>query len=1072
MSVRARWVDYGRPAAHVLRQAIGEVKAADPLSPVSVVVPSNHVGVATRRLLASGVLGPVSSRGSGVAAVGFLTVYRLGELLGAARLAEQGRRPVSTPVVGAALRAALASEPGVFAPVATHPATETALIGAYRELRDLSPAALDTLARQSRRASDVVRLQRSARQALEGSWYDEEDLLDAAVDSVAGDPSAAAELGTVIVYLPERLSRHGAGLLRAVAGRGPLDLIAGRTGVDAADAETVLSVRRLAGAPGSPPADGPGPTAVVDDTRTRIVTASDADEEARAALRHVMEAVRSGTPLDRIALLFARPEPYARIAYEQLSAAGIAMNGTAIMPLTARVAGRTLLGMLALPAGNFRRDEVFAWMTGARLLHRGRWIPTVAWERLSRDAGVVAGREQWDELLSRMARELDARAELDDRDPDVPGWRAERSRSSARRARELRTFMLRLIDDLGRAARDVRTWPEWARWGRDHLDTLLGGEIRRGDWPPVERRAAERVERAIDRLACLGDIEGPVPLDVLTRTLELELEVDLGRVGRMGEGLLVGPVSMGVGLDLDLLVVLGLAEGVFPTPTRDDSLLPDHERSTTGDELPPRAVRVGRQHRHLLAGLAGAASHVLCLPRGDLRGNKDHIPSRWLLQVAGTLGGGAWYSDSLLDPQPDDPPWLEHVASFDAGVRAVVFPVSDQEYRLRSLLSGGPASGGERGRTAGADAVLAAGSEAVDARRGRQFTRFDGNLHGLEVPSPVEGVTSATRIEGWAKCPFAYLLHDVLGVDAVENPEEELSITPLTRGSLVHDVLEQFVLEVLDRPVGRQPEPSEPWAPSDRDRMVEIAERVCDAYEARGLTGRPIFWQRDRRRIIADLLRTLELDDAHRARHGARPIAAELAFGFGDSPVGVVPIVLPDGRSVGFRGRADRVDLAADGTVHVVDYKTGRSDDYQDLAEDNPDQGGRRLQLVVYGQAARAMRHDPDAPVRAEYWFVSSKGKFKHVGYPVTSEVVERVGRTLEQMVTGIEAGVFPPHPTASSTSPFIECPFCDPDGFGVVDLRRAWERKARDPDLAVFARLLEADTGDGADRTLDRTHD
>ncbi len=1046
VTVRTRWVGYGRPAAHALRQVIAEVKADDPLASVSVVVPSNHVGVATRRLLASGMLGPVSTRGTGIAAVSFLTVYRLGELLGAPQLAAQDRRPVSTPVIGAALRAALAAQPGVFAPVATHPATETALIGAYRELRDLSPTALDALAGQSQRAADVVRLQQAARRGLEDSWYDEEDLLDAAVDALVGDSSGANDLGTVIAYLPERLSRHGADLLRAVAGYRPLDVIAGTTGMGPADAETILSVRRLGGAPETPASDGPGPMAIVDATRTRIVTASDADEEVRAALRHVMDAVRHGTPLDRIALLFASPEPYARLAYEQLSAAGIAMNGTAIMPLTARAAGRTLLGLLALPAGNFRRDEVFAWLTGARLLRRGRRIPTVAWERLSRDAGIVAGREQWDELLSRMAHELDARAELDERDPDLPTWRAERSRSSAARARELRAFMLGLIDDLGRAARDVRTWPEWAKWGRDHLDNLLGGERRRGDWPMAEQRAAERVERALHRLDCLGEVEGAVALDVFTRTLELELEVDLGRVGRMGEGVLVAPVSMGVGLELDLLVVLGLAEGVFPTATRDDSLLPDHERSSTGDELPPRAVRVERQHRQLLAGLAGASHHLLCVPRGDLRGNKERIPSRWVLHVATALAGGPWYSDDLLAPHRDDPPWLEHVASFDAGMRTVGFPVSDQEYRLRSLLSGGPSP---------ADAVFTAGTAAVEARRSRRFTRFDGNLTGLQVPSPVGGVTSATRIEGWAACPFAYLLHDVLDVEAVENPEEELSITPLVRGSLVHDVLEQFIREVLDRPGGRQPDPSEAWARSDRDRMVEIAGRVCDDYEGRGLTGRPIFWQRDRRRIIADLLRTLDLDDAHRAANGARPIAAELAFGFGDSTVDVVPIVLPDGRSVGFRGRADRVDLATDGTVHVIDYKTGRSDGYQGLDEDHPDLGGRRLQLVVYGQAARAMCDDPDVPVRAEYWFVSSKGKFKHIGYSITPDVLDRVGHTLDRIVTGIEAGVFPPYPTASSTSPFIECPFCDPDGFGVVDLRRAWERKSRDPDLAVFAELV-----------------
>ena len=104
MSVNIRWVRYGRPAAEAVRSAISQAKGDEPLAPVSVVVPSNYVGVATRRLLASGALGPVSHRGIGVAAVSFVTVYRLAELLGSTRLAAGGRRPVSTPVIAAALR--------------------------------------------------------------------------------------------------------------------------------------------------------------------------------------------------------------------------------------------------------------------------------------------------------------------------------------------------------------------------------------------------------------------------------------------------------------------------------------------------------------------------------------------------------------------------------------------------------------------------------------------------------------------------------------------------------------------------------------------------------------------------------------------------------------------------------------------------------------------------------------------------------------------------------------------------------------------------------------------------------
>jgi len=83
---------YGRNASQALRDAVARAKRSDVLAPVTVVVPTNSVGVSARRRLASGELGAVSSAGRGVVGVNFLTVYRLAELLGAAELAAAGRR--------------------------------------------------------------------------------------------------------------------------------------------------------------------------------------------------------------------------------------------------------------------------------------------------------------------------------------------------------------------------------------------------------------------------------------------------------------------------------------------------------------------------------------------------------------------------------------------------------------------------------------------------------------------------------------------------------------------------------------------------------------------------------------------------------------------------------------------------------------------------------------------------------------------------------------------------------------------------------------------------------------------
>ena len=221
------------------------------------------------------------------------------------------------------------------------------------------------------------------------------------------------------------------------------------------------------------------------------------------------------------------------------------------------------------------------------------------------------------------------------------------------------------------------------------------------------------------------------------------------------------------------------------------------------------------------------------------------------------------------------------------------------------------------------------------------------------------------------------------------------------------------------------------------------------------MTGRPVFWRRDRAQILALVDRFLREDDHRRRDTRTRPLAAELLFGREGSEIDPVEMPLTDGRSLQFSGAVDRIDVADDGTLHVIDYKTGGARAYASLGPDDPDQRGTRLQLAVYGQAARAFGGRPEAPVRAAYWFVSDREGFARKGYEVDDDVLARVSATLTTVVGGIESGVFLARPDDSSV-PWVTCEYCDPDGLGTTDLRRAWERKRDDPLVAPYAELAE----------------
>jgi hypothetical protein len=1031
---------YGEAAARSLHEAVAAAKAGDPLAPVTVVVPTNYVGVAARRLLGGGRFDRITPGGDGVAGVTFVTVYRLAELLGAPRLAAAGRRPVSTPVLAAAVRSVLADAPGRFRPVATHPATEAALVEAHRELSTLDDAALDALTRTGPRAADVVRISRRVRSSLAGEWYDERDLMDAAAAVAEAGTPLVDDLGGLVVHLPQELTLPGAALLRSLSARVKVTVIAGLSGVEPADAPVRTALARLDVEVPALPVDVPH--------ATRVVSASDPDDEVRAVVRLVVDAAREGVPLERMAVLYGAPEPYARLVHEQLDGAGIAHNGAAVRTLADSVLGRGLLGLLALPDRDFQRHDVMRLLASAPVFVGGRAAPSARWERISRLAEIVRGPEQWQQRLDRYAqiveRDLEAELAVTERDP-----RPEHFERELTATRALQEFVATLVRDL--AVDPKASWRELSAWAEQLVRDHLAPESRRGDWPETERQAAEKIEAALARLAGLDAVETAPGVDVFRRTLELELAADLGRVGRFGDGLLMGHVALGLGLDLDRVFVCGLAEGLFPTRVRDDSLLPDADRSATGGALPLRAARVDDDHRRLLAALAAASEQrVLLFPRGDLRRTTERVPSRFLAECA-PGSTTQRLPDDLTDLHAD---WYTPVPSFAAGLARVAFPATEQEHRLRTLLdhtrAGGLLAAHELAQV---DPALGRGVETVVARRSPEFTRFDGNLTGFDTGRVTGGdvVVSPTRLQTYAFNPFDYLLEYVFQVDIPELPEERYEVTPLDRGSLVHETLDLFLAEVLARPEGA-PGPDAPWTDADRARLRELAEARCAVYEAQGRTGRRLFWHRDRRRILAELDRFLTEDTAVRAGSRLRTIATELRFGF-PGTAAAVDVPLSDGRSLRFRGAADRVDVTERGSLWIIDYKTGRP---LGVPEDDPTAGGRMLQLPVYAHAARASFGTPTTPVGAAYWYVSTRGGFKWAELVLTPEVDARVDEVLRAIADGIDGGVFPCRVDPPTTWTRRWRSYTDPDARGTRDRYREWVRKREAPALRGYVLLAE----------------
>ena len=1047
MTATFTFTSYGAEATAALGEAIAVAKDGNPLTPVTVVVPSNLVGVAARRSLAAGRVAGVAGPAGGLAAVRFDTLFGLARVLAGTALADDRRHRVSDPVVGAAVRATLAASADLLRPVARHPATERALVRVHRELRELDDTALDAVAATSPRATEVVRLHRLIRERLSDRFTDEVDLHRAAA-SVTADNPLLDELGALIVHVPDRVPASGLDVLAALADLGPVAVIAARTGDSAADAPVRRLVERLGGTfPDTPPA----PAAC----RLAIRSVADPDEEARVAVREVVAAASAGTPFARMAIVHPGGERYARLLHQHLRAAEVPFNGVAGRRLGESLTGRTLLDLLDLRDRDFSRPAVMALMSsGAILAADGRHVPASAWERVARKAGVVAGPAQWRTRLGQFAGDhVQRRAELESQGTDPT--RLARVDKEIVEAHTLLGFVEELFAALD-PARTPADWPGLARWATGLLDRYLGSTADRVEWPDAEVDAHSRVGDLLRSLGNLASIEASPGPAAFRRAVGDGLDRDLEREGRFGDGVLVAGFSVVTGLDLDRVVVVGLAEGVTPTRRRDDPLLPDAARMAADGALAVRSDRLADLHRGVLAAFASACDErILVFPRGDLGSRTESIPSRWLLdQAEAELG----HRPSPAQLEALDQPWFSSSPSFVGSLEGLAFPADDQEYALSELLR-------ERHRgllidttyRRTGDPVLHRGIDLIRGRQQPLLTRYDGNLEGAAVPSPADGrtVLSATRLQAWVRCPHAYFMKQVLGVGVAHEPLDDEGITAMDRGTLAHQVLDRFITDGLD--AGDIPSPDEAWTEAHRRRLRRICDEEFALAEARGLTGRPLLWQRDSGRLRRHLEAFLVDDHAWRAEHLATPVTVEMSFGVEEA----VPLVhvLPDGRRLRFSGRIDRVDRTVDGVLHVIDYKTGSRNPYRRISEADPDNHGEFLQLPIYGLAARAVAGTPDTEVHGQYWFLTDGGA--HLGHPLSEPVLERFDAVLTTIIDGIEQGLYPARPPENPNFG-IGCDYCDPDGLGVESAQARWNHKRSDPALGPYRILIGDLGGDG----------
>ena len=1048
---RLHLVKYGPQANRQLGDLIGEAKSGDPLTPVTVVVPSQYAGLSLRRVLAAK---------GGLVNVRFMVMPRLAEYLGSPKLASEGRAPLSSLIESVAIRevGSKIASGGPLGPVANHPRLHSSLSRSFQELDHLTEDQLENLQDIDPLRAQIVAWRRQFLD-LTKDYYSEGALSRAAAEAVQ-DGSAAPvlrDLGFIVFHLVQDLSPAERSLIDSLAANARCAMVLGLVGEGPADQWT----RELATKMG--PVLGPmteDPDTAQGFAIDQLVSAPDAQEEVRWVVRQIVKRAEEGYRFSRMAVLYQQGGPYAPLIASQLRLAGIPVAGPSPTPLSDTPAGKLLLLFMAVIDSGYSREAVMRWISEApvRPDSRGSFTSShaAAWDVASRNAGVVNGLGQWRERLGRYGASLEARVAmaepLEETTPaKLNGLRQMRSATAG-----LAAFIEGLAHNEPPA--DGSNWKAFVDWAKGLL-TEHGPNP--DEWTEQAQSSMDRISQVLEDIRGLEAVSETTDLDGFRMVLENALQVSSGRVGATGTGVLSAPVSTAVSMDFDDVYVIGMSEGSFPRPAVEDPLLPEQVRQVAGWENPSTSVaeRRSKERRSLLGALASASRRVISYSRTDPSARRGQHPSPWLLQFASAKKGEPVDSTALSALRGES--WLTWIDSPEDGLRLArdLEYADSHDYDVASVARwramGLPL---DSHYLAGSGSPISRCLSLESSRESRGLSVWDGQLSGLSDQTNrllmARGhVFSATRLERWAVCPYRYFLGDVLELSALETPEDLLSISPLDRGTLVHRILERFIGSMIQDSL--VPKAGDSWTSAHRSALAAIASEEFSATEAKGITGKALLWDAAKDEVMSDMEAFLESDARWRSDTGCGPIWVERRFGFEDDPESLPPVVLRlgDGTEILLRGVIDRVDIDSAGNLAVItDYKSGRSTAYRDM-KDDPLGGGRHLQLPVYALAAREALGS-HRKIDSQYWFVSTAGRFerKVVSLP---DVEDQLNKVTSLIVSGIKGGIFPATPGSPDQSGRPRnCRYCDFDKICPSNRDVLWERKQGDPLLKAYMGL------------------
>ncbi|HTM10223.1 MAG TPA: PD-(D/E)XK nuclease family protein [Verrucomicrobiae bacterium] len=699
--------------------------------------------------------------------------------------------------------------------------------------------------------------------------------------------------------------------------------------------------------------------AALKDFPIRIFSCFSARDEIDAAAKEILRLhTEEGCSFDEIGVVGRSLEPYLSSIRDVFSRHAVPFSTSGEEPLASHPLAKAALLLVNLPLKGYVRSHVIDLLDSpffnAPACDKNLSPRPDLWDLASRRLAIGKGADEWLRMEKYAARGITVAETADNEDV--------KRREIAVPPEQLRA-LLKIFTAL-RA--DFEALPGEASWSR----YAVVWEALQQKWlaPDRDSAAAESIGGTLRRLGELDAVGEKVTLAHFLETYQRWIERGSIAGNASLGGVAVLDAMAARGLSFRALFIIGLNEGVFPRTIREDAFLRDRERELLETVLGYKvATKLGGfdEERLLFTLLVGAAKERLyCL---YARNDGDGRPL-----------AASWYVDELCRAVGRDyvvratiPRGEAEKAALPPFDRPELLPPEELAIRL-TLTAKDP--------QAIIDLCLPAPSLYVRGRaaleRLETFAETLADHDGIVGPLPdywrrvgAKGL-SPSSLESYARCPFQFFAHHLLGLERLERPEEIDGPGAADMGQIVHEILRAFYQELIERGFF---EPDRSELKRDFLPLLQAAtQKTFSAFERDNPVGYPLAWEIAKENLAALVSAVVARDLETIEASGYRPRATE------ESALAKLPEDWPAPLSgLMIRGRMDRIDYnAEEKRFRVVDYKLKSQKSRPAVDKDllRSALRAQRLQPPLYavlGQTAAASSGFPDAAVEVAFYYLA-----------------------------------------------------------------------------------------------------